>query len=322
MYGKCGYVDDACSAFQAIHVKNIYSWSFLLIAHSSSTTQAKEILDIMPQWNPVSWNVVLGETAHYGHPHPTKILFDLSPERDVVSWKALAFAFSNFGRLCESLSLFEKMPMTSLVSWNSIVSAYTRDGQIVSAREAFDRMPEHHVVSWNSAYAQEGRSRARRREELVERNHISWNSLLHAYVVAKKLDIPCRVFFRIPQWCINSWTSMLVGFYQAGDLEMASIWFERMLDRNVVSWNVMICANARSGDAHQALRLLKLILLMPPPVLSLNPCAAIPDLAQGKLIHSTIPGKIFLSDIRTPNAFISMYGNLVVWIKQWRFLQG
>ncbi|EFJ27525.1 hypothetical protein SELMODRAFT_441594 [Selaginella moellendorffii] len=136
-------------------------------------------------------------------------------------------------------------------------------------------------------------------ESMVERNHISWNSLLHAYVIAKKLDIPCRVFFIIPQWCVNSWTSMLVGFYQAGDLETASIWFERMLDRNVVSWNVMICANARSGDAHQALRLLKLILLMPPPVLSLNPCAAIPDLAQGKLIHSTIPGKIFLSDIRT-----------------------
>ncbi|PIA49979.1 hypothetical protein AQUCO_01300607v1 [Aquilegia coerulea] len=91
--------------------------------------------------------------------------------------------------------------------------------------------------------------------EMMERNVVTWNSILHGYLKAGDLSKARDVFNEIPMKDVVSWNSMILGYAKAGDMRQANCLFEEMPERNSASWNAVICGYADRGNMEEARKL-------------------------------------------------------------------
>ncbi|XP_077213159.1 pentatricopeptide repeat-containing protein At3g29230-like [Tasmannia lanceolata] len=121
----------------------------------------------------------------------------------------------------------------------------------------FDEMLERDVVSWNSmisAYMSHGEmaSAIQLFESMPERNIISWNSVITGLVKAGDMVLARSIFERMPTRDPFSWNTMISGYIRCGDVITARSIFDMMRGKDVVSWTAMISGYTKVGDLDSA----------------------------------------------------------------------
>ncbi|CAA6660359.1 unnamed protein product [Spirodela intermedia] len=85
-------------------------------------------------------------------------------------------------------------------------------------------------------------------DEMPQRDVVSWNSLIHAYMMRGEMASAVEAFESMPERSIVSWNSIITGLSKVGDMCSAQLMFDRMAVRNIVSGNAMIAGYAAAGD--------------------------------------------------------------------------
>ncbi|CAN1748002.1 Pentatricopeptide repeat-containing protein At4g22760 [Linum perenne] len=108
----------------------------------------------------------------------------------------------------------------------ALVDLYSKLGDMDTAQKAFD--------------------------DTIDKNVVSWNSILSGYLKSGNLDEAKRVFDQIPEKDVVSWNSMLSGYAKAGSMDQASTMFQQMPEKNYASWNAMISGLVDCGEVETA----------------------------------------------------------------------
>uniref|UniRef100_A0A0D9WXG1 CRR4 n=1 Tax=Leersia perrieri TaxID=77586 RepID=A0A0D9WXG1_9ORYZ len=185
------------------------------------------------------------------------------------------FTFSFLLRACAALLVAGRRPCGcvhgQVVRWgfggdvfvqNALVDVYYWCGGgaaagVGDARQVFDEMVERDVVSWNSivgVYMSSGDAKGAMElfEAMPERNVISWNTVVAGFARAGDMVTARAVFDRMPSRNAISWNLVISGYATSGDVEAARSVFDRMDRKDVVSWTAMVSAYARIGDLDTA----------------------------------------------------------------------
>lgn len=89
-------------------------------------------------------------------------------------------------------------------------------------------------------------------EEMTERDVVSWNLMIGAYMEHGQIDCAMALFDFMPERSTVTWNSIISGLSKLGNMELARSVFERMPEKNEISWNSMISGYARMGDMEAA----------------------------------------------------------------------
>eukprot|EP00249_Psilotum_nudum_P025460 c29950_g1_i1 orf=169-741(+) len=84
MYGKCGFLEDACGVFDKICRRNTFSWNIMIHAYAENgrVAEARYVFGKMPQPNVVSWNVLLNMYGKCAILNDARSIFDRMPQRN------------------------------------------------------------------------------------------------------------------------------------------------------------------------------------------------------------------------------------------------
>lgn len=138
------------------------------------------------------------------------------------------------------------------------------------------------------------------------------NALVDMYAKCGCLRSAQMVFYRILDKNVVSWTSMLTAYAGHGLVDMARKIFDQMPLKNVVSWNCMISSLIKEGQYRYALYLFSEMCAsraMPDEftcVSILTACSQLGDLIMGRKTHTYIINNIKPS-VTLHNSLLDMY---------------
>ncbi|KAI3686524.1 hypothetical protein L1987_80203 [Smallanthus sonchifolius] len=101
-----------------------------------------------------------------------------------------------------------------------------------------------------------------------------------------------KVFDEMLDRNVVTWNTLVAGYVKFGDIDGARKVFDEMPERNIVSWTVLVSGYASNGECKEALGLLREMLWARMElnqvtlVAGLSACAEIGDLKMGRWIHS------------------------------------
>lgn len=121
---------------------------------------------------------------------------------------------------------------------NSLIDMYSKCGDVTNARRVFDAMVERDLLSWNSllsAYVSSGflvlaiELLGFMRMEGCEPDIVTWNTVMDAYCRMGLCDDAFNVFTKIKEPNIISWTTMISGYSRIGKHEVTLSIFREMM---------------------------------------------------------------------------------------------
>ncbi|KAK6941581.1 E motif [Dillenia turbinata] len=157
---------------------------------------------------------------------------------------------------------------------SSLVDMYGKCGAVEQARKVFDNMDERNVVSWNStmvAYVQNGFNEeaiqifCEMRKDGIELSRVTLASLLSASANLGALEEgkqghALAVMYDLDLDYILG--SSLMNFYsKVALIEEAELVFSRMLERDMVAWNLLISCYVNNGQIENAIQTCRLMRL-------------------------------------------------------------
>jgi pentatricopeptide repeat protein len=295
-------------------------------AKSGRLTDARRVLDEMPNANVVSWTAMIAAYAKHGHAEEALKLFSLMQRTGI---RPDPFAFVSVLPACanmESLELGKEAHediirsgfQSNIFVGSSVVDMYVKCGSIEDARKVFDKMPERNVVSWTAmiaGYAQNGHvdEAFELFEKMPRRDLFSWNVMIAGYAQNGQVDDALELFRKMPERDTVSWNAMITGFAENGYIVEALKLFNQMPERDVVSWNAMITGYTKQGSVEEALRLfcqMQQSGIQPNQIsfASVLPAFGISSvLEDGKEVHEEIIRRGYEFDIFVGNALVDMY---------------
>ncbi|CAN6167942.1 unnamed protein product [Urochloa humidicola] len=148
---------------------------------------------------------------------------------------------------------------------NALLHCYASAGSLVDSRRFFDEMVERNVVSWNSminGYAQAGDAReahalfgGMRRQGVLE-DEFTLVGLLLACSQEGNLQfgraVHCHMLVSGSRVDLILGNALVDMYGKCGDLRMALRCFQMMPLKNVVSWTSVLCAQAKHGSVDAA----------------------------------------------------------------------
>lgn len=161
-----------------------------------------------------------------------------------------------------SLTRCNNLDMKTL---NKRIYHLIRTGQINEAREAFDKMEQRNVVTWNSMLSAYVKRREMAKacklfDEMPEKDIVSWNLMISGYVSCgggRHIEEGRYLFDQMPDRDCTSWNTMISGYAKNGRMDQALWLFNNMPERNVVTWNAMITGFLQNGDVMHAIGFFK-----------------------------------------------------------------
>ncbi|XAR52837.1 hypothetical protein NMG60_11021139 [Bertholletia excelsa] len=135
-----------------------------------------------------------------------------------------------------------------------------RKGQISEARRFFDQMADKNVVSWNAmiaAYVQNSQidEAIRLFKEMPKKDAVSWTTMINGYVRLGKLHEAKLLLDSMPYKNVGAQTAMISGYVQHRRMNEAHHIFNEIWNRDVVCWNTMIAGYANCGRMDEAFNL-------------------------------------------------------------------
>lgn len=141
---------------------------------------------------------------------------------------------------------------------NTLLSFYSKCCEDLDAAcRTFDEMPQRDIVSWNSmigAYMARGlvESAVALFKSMPWKNNVTWNTMISGLSKAGKMELASSIFDNMPEKNDVSWNCMISGFVRVRDMEAAMSTFVKMPEKTVVSWTAMISGYNMIGDLKSA----------------------------------------------------------------------
>lgn len=288
---KCGLKPDRFSTMSALGAcSHMYNSKMGKEIHCHAIRSRIETGDVMVMTS------ILDMYSKYGEVSYAERIFNGVIQKNIVAWNVMVGCYARNGRVIDAFLCFQKMSgqnglqpdvitlinllpacailegrtihgyatrrgfLPHIVLETALIDMYGECGQLESAEVIFDRMDEKNLVSWNSiiaAYVQNGKnfSALKLFKELWDSSLIPDSttiaSILPAYAESLSLSEGRQIHAYIVKSRYGSNTiilNTLVHMYaMCGDLEDARKCFNHVLLKDVVSWNSIIMAYAVHG---------------------------------------------------------------------------
>lgn len=222
-------------------------------------------------------------------------MFDWMTERDLVSWNSLICGYAHNGQMERVLQLFRAMQVQNIVADTvtmvKVVMACSFVGDLASVDEVTNYIEVNRVRvdtylgnSLIDLYGRRGYVDSAKSvfDCMLDRNLVTYNTMLMSYVRAQNLGAARCLFDEMPQRNVVSWTSLISGYSQGRQFACALKLFSEMM-RAKVKPDKMTLATV------------------------LSVCAHLGDLHLGKKIHSYIREHNIEVDIYIGNSLVDMY---------------
>ncbi|XP_057949047.1 pentatricopeptide repeat-containing protein DOT4, chloroplastic [Malania oleifera] len=236
-------------------------------------------------------------------------IFNKIANEKVFLWNHLMNGYTKMGNIKESINLYKRMRELGIevnsYAFSCVFKCFAAVGSVVEGEEAHSHMLKSGFSSYNTAvnsliafYFKCGRVNSARKlfDEMINRDVISWNSMISGYVAnglaEKGLNIFIEMLFSGVEIDLATMVSVLVAcanvgtislgkevhaygikvfrggevtlhntlldmYSKSGDLNGAVRVFERMEERSIVSWTSMIAGCAREGLFDLAIELFR-----------------------------------------------------------------
>ncbi|XP_024541982.1 putative pentatricopeptide repeat-containing protein At3g15130 [Selaginella moellendorffii] len=241
-----------------------------------SVDLAREVFAGTIHRNEQSWSSMIAGYVHHGRHREALDLFlnleceqRVQPNRSIFA-SALA-ACTHLGDLEHGRRIHERIHHSKIagvhdvVIGNALVTMYARCGDLVSAREFFEGMREKNAMSWNaiiSAYVQGGHPR--KALELFARmtgklNSFVFASAFTACSMVGEIDLGKKLYARFvesglkPDLIVQN--ALMSMYAKCGDLDEARRTFLELPTRDVGAWACLMAGYAQHGDFARALEL-------------------------------------------------------------------
>ncbi|XP_041016698.1 pentatricopeptide repeat-containing protein At2g22410, mitochondrial-like isoform X2 [Juglans microcarpa x Juglans regia] len=164
MYVKCGSLVTAREIFDNMKNKDVFSWTSMVNGYAKfgKLELARKLFDDMPVRNVISWNAMVAGYSQNNQPKEAlKLFLDMVEAGLAATENTLVCVLSACGQL-GSLDLgqwihhyyiHQKRIQFSLILENAFVDMYAKCGSLHAAATIFNEMVERDLVSWNSMVA-------------------------------------------------------------------------------------------------------------------------------------------------------------------------
>ncbi len=305
MYVKCGSMEDAWRVFNRMPLRDVVSWTSMLLGHVKSG-QGQKALELYRQMqlegvqpDSVTFVGVLNACASLMALEKGRLaheqIIQSGCESDIFVGSSLIDMYVKCGSIEEAWRVFKKMPSRDVVSWNVMIMGHVKCGQGQKALELFQQMqlegvqpgPITFVGVLNACASVLGLEEGRHAHEQIiqsgcESDIFVGSSLVDMYAKCGSMEEAWRVFYRMPSHDVVSWTAMLLGHVKCGQGLKALELFQQMQLEGV----------------------------QPGPVTFvgvLNACASLVALEEGRQMHKLIIQSGFESNIFVGNSLLDMY---------------
>ncbi|XP_024523467.1 pentatricopeptide repeat-containing protein At4g02750-like [Selaginella moellendorffii] len=240
---RFGLLDSAREAMEKMPLWDPVSCTTILAAHTQRgvLADAKKIFDAVPR-NLFSWNAMLACYLQNREVGTAMGILAEMPEKDVITWNTMIAGLAANGHLADAKAIFESMASRDATSWGSIVAALAEDeSSIEEALGAYRRMPQHDLCSWNALIAKDIAAARGIFDGAKERNVVTWTSLIVATCrVADGIGGAEDILERMPAWDVVCLNVMIGAHSQCGNFERAKEIFDGLPERSLHSWNAML----------------------------------------------------------------------------------
>ncbi|GMH19281.1 hypothetical protein Nepgr_021122 [Nepenthes gracilis] len=309
--------------------QDLYVAPRLILAFSlcRHLTLAVKVFNEIKYPNAHLYNALIRAHAHNSEPSKVFLTFFHMQSQGI---SADNFTYPFLLRVCSGIRMVEMIHshIEKLGFWadifvpNSLIDSYCKCCLVgvSSARELFMAMVERDVVSWNSmicGYVKSDELKEARRlfDEMPERDVVSWNTILDGYVKSGEMNVAFELFERMSNRNVVSWSTIVSGYCKAGDMTMARTLFDKMPvnKAHLVPWTVIISGYAKKGFPKEAMSLYDEMWkngFKPDDaaiISIISACAESGLLVLGEKVHASIEGITFAPSIWVSNALIDMY---------------
>ncbi|KAH7374045.1 hypothetical protein KP509_17G084900 [Ceratopteris richardii] len=247
-----------------------------MYSECGSLKDARELFDILSSKNVDTSNAMLAAYSQHGClNNAIKLLGEMKHEGfeiDLINYIHLIDVCGRKAALLEGKQMhacIQRSPYRGSVTvGNALVSMYGRCQSLDNAQSVFDEMPERDVISWNamiSAYVQNGVRRQamqifhQMQQAGVMPNKVTFICILDA--VSSQADfletrwLQARLQYDEFYSDVVVATSLITMYGKIGDLTGVVNTFDLLPAPNVISWTAMISAYAFNGNEIEALQM-------------------------------------------------------------------
>ncbi|XP_038713233.1 pentatricopeptide repeat-containing protein At4g35130, chloroplastic [Tripterygium wilfordii] len=227
--------------------------------------------------NIVAWNAMIGIYAHTAHFAEAFACFRKMREDDkfnpdTITLVNLLPACSQLGSLLEGKAIhayaIRKEFLPNQVLETSLIDLYGQCGKLKSSESSFNLMTEKNLISWNAmiaAYVHNGSNRKALNlfQELWTTpfmpDAITIASILPAYAESASLSEGMQIHAYVTKLELSTNTfisnSIVYMYARCGDLQAARKYFDEMPCKDIVSWNTIIMAYGIHGFGRTSIQL-------------------------------------------------------------------
>jgi len=306
MYTKCGSIRDAQQVFDGMPVRNVVSWTAIILGHVKCG-QGQKALALFQQMqqegvepDPITFVGVLNACAYLTAIEEGRLIHEWISqsgfESDVFVGNSLVDMYAKCGSMEEARAVFDKMPARNVVSWTAMILGHVKCGQGDKALELFQKM----------------------QQEGTQPDLVTFVAVVNACANVGSLDEGRHVHKQIVQFGFESdvfvGSSLIDMYVKCGSIEDAQEVFNKMPIRDVVTWSAMILGHVKCGQGQKALALYRQMQhngVQPDNVTFmgvLNACAIVAALEEGRAVHKQIVQNGWESNLFVGNCLIDMYG--------------
>lgn len=262
MYGKCGSVQDAKDVFIWLSERTVVSWTGMLVAHCHQS-QADKVVQLYGQMredcaSPDDWTFV-------------SMLQGCSMLADKEGAVAVNGDFTKVKSLQMGKAIHADITLrgygNKLFVGNSLINMYGKSGSLHDAWNVFDNLSDRDVVSWNAllaAYVQQGEVEKTLQlyrqmlQEGTSPNEITSTYVLQACSSTGNLSLCKQIHHRMISTggSVNalSASSLIHAYGRCASLVDAHAVFDSLMKPDLVAWTTLIAVYARQGYTDASLQ--------------------------------------------------------------------
>lgn len=234
---KSGYVNNV---FVTTPLVNFYVKSQLL-------GNAHQLFDEMTEPNVVTWNTLISGYVHSGKFTAALNLFIQLERSELCSD---SYSFTAALSACGSLGLVQLGKLIhskivkfgvecSIVVSNSLIDMYGKCGLVEESTRVFVNMMEKDTISWNSVIAANAKNSRLDQafdflHQMPEPDTVSYNELISGVAQFGNIEDAVDMLSRMPSPNSSSWNSIITGYVNRGRAKEALLFFQNMHLSNVL----------------------------------------------------------------------------------------